>query len=64
MNNYKFICEQQDLHGNFETTITYELHMDTDLGGLLEGFKYFLAGCGFGLPDGELDFVDESEDSE
>jgi hypothetical protein len=30
---------------------------------LLENFKYFLAGCGFMLPDGDITILSESEEN-
>lgn len=53
MTNFTFQAEQDN-----GTTITYETAEETWYM-LAEQFTHFLRGCGFVMPDGSLDFIEE-----
>ena len=53
---------KEEHYGNTEhspDTIVEHVLEEPDLPQALESFKRFLAGAGYGVPEGDLDFVDD-----
>ena len=45
--------------GRSPDTVVEHILEEPDLAQALETFKRFLSGAGYGVPDGDLDFVDD-----
>ena len=60
---YVFQCTTHDEQGRVVEVLTHRHNGTITWSEHLEAFANFLRGCGYVLPDGELDFVDESNDA-
>lgn len=59
MTKYIFRSTVEDMYGEVVTEVTTVAHGDLTWTALFDEFANFLRGCGFVLPDGSPDFVDE-----
>lgn len=62
MPKFTFICEHEDLNGNDNSRITFELEKDS-LFDVVEEFERFLRGSGF-VFEGQLDVVDDESEED